>query len=353
MNTRPSSPAIGRRLTAALAFFGLLAGVGLQTGCSQMDAGADETADVGSVPADLHQSFAVTAGGRLVIDADRGAIEIATGSDDAVQVEVLRKVTRGSANKARQILAAHKVTFDQDGSTVRIRARLEDGIKSWRGWGSGLQVRYVVTVPSRFDLELKTAGGSITVPDLAGTVVAGTSGGSIKLGAITGPATCRTSGGNISVSAGTDTIDARTSGGNVEVGMAQQSARLGTSGGSIRVGEARGPLHVETSGGNIRIQQALASVEASTSGGSIQAGLTAPLGGDCRLSTSGGDVKLTLPQGINAELDARTSGGSVSSELPVTVQGEVKHSALQVRLGDGGPLIRLRTSGGSIHVVKG
>lgn len=352
MNTRAPSSGVGRLLTAALAFFSLLVGGGLQTGCSQMEAEADNSAETESVPADLHQSFAVTAGGRLMIDADRGAIEIATGSDDTVQVDVLRKVTRGSAKKARQILAAHKVTFDQDGSTVRIRARLSDGLKSWRGWGSGLQVRYVVKVPSRYDLDLKTAGGSITVPDLAGTVVAGTSGGSIKLGTITGPATCRTSGGDISVAAGTDAIEAHTSGGSVEVGVAQQSAKLGTSGGSIRVNEARGPLSAETSGGSIRIQRAQSSVEASTSGGSIQAGLAAPLAGECRLSTSGGDVKVTLPPGINAELDARTSGGSVSSELPVTVQGEVKRSGLQGRLGDGGPLIRLRTSGGSIHVVK-
>lgn len=352
MKTRASSSGIGRPLAAALACFSLLVGASLQTGCSRMEAAADKTADVESVPADLHRSFAVTAGGRLVIDADRGTIEIATGSADTVQVDVLRKVTRGSAKKARQILAAHQVTFDQDGSTVRIRARLKDGLKSWRGWGSGLQVRYVVQVPSRFDLELKTSGGSITVPDLTGTVVAGTSGGSIKLGAITGPVTCRTSGGNIAVATGTDTIEAHTSGGNVEVGTAQQSAKLETSGGSIRVNEARGPLHVETSGGSIRIQKAQASVEASTSGGSIQAGLAAPLGGECRLSTSGGDVKVTLPLGINAELDARTSGGSVRSELPVTVQGEVKRSGLQGRLGDGGPLIRLRTSGGSIHVVK-
>ena len=341
-----------RLMLAALASLSLLALAGALTGCSSSEAASDDIAWGESAPDDLHHTFNASPGGRLVIDADRGAIEISTGGDETVQVAVLRRVTRGSATKAQQVIAAHKVTFDQDGATVIVRARLESGIKSWGSWGSRLRVRYVVTVPRRFDLNLKTAGGSIQVPDLTGAVVAGTSGGSIKVGAITGPVTGRTSGGSISVASATELIEARTSGGSIEVGTAQAAAKLSTSGGSIRVTEARGPLEADTSGGSIRVTQAFAAVDASTSGGSVQVGLASSSEGDCRLSTSGGHVSVSIPAGINANLDARTSGGRVKSDLPVTVQGTVKPSALEGRLGEGGRLIRLRTSGGSIHITK-
>lgn len=329
---------------------GLLPVSGLLTGCSYTEAGVSDAAWAEPSPNDLQQNFAVVPGGRLVIDADRGAIEVASGTDDTVRVEVRRRLVRTSEKRAQELIAAHKVTFDQTGSTVTVRARLDSGIRSWGSWGSGLRVRYFVTVPRRFDVDLKTAGGSIKVPERIGAVVAATSGGSLDLGTIEGPVNGRTSGGAIKVASATQPIEVRTSGGSIEIGTAQAAAKLGTSGGSIRVTEARGPLEAETSGGSIRVNQALETVNASTSGGSIHVVLASGSNGDCRLSTSGGNVTVGVPAGVNANLDARTSGGSVRTDLPVTVQGQVKHSAIEGRLGEGGRLIRLRTSGGSIHI---
>jgi DUF4097 and DUF4098 domain-containing protein YvlB len=91
-------------------------------------------------------------------------------------------------------------------------------------------------------------------------------------------------------------------------------------------------------------------MEANTSGGSITASLAASPVDDCRLETSGGSITLSLPVNTSAEVDARTSGGSVSTDLPVTVQGAVKRSELVGKLGDGGHLIKLRTSAGNIRL---
>ncbi|MBE7500626.1 MAG: DUF4097 family beta strand repeat protein [Verrucomicrobiales bacterium] len=353
MKPQPYLPPATRLLGAGGLAFALALGalLGTSTGCTRSQAADDDT-DVAIPPVHLNRTFTVAPGGKLVMDLDRGAIDIRTSDRPEVAITVDREVRRTSEKKARQLLAAHQISFEQQGNTVTVHARLDSSLKSWRNWGSGLQVRYTVTLPAQFDLDLKTAGGSITVPDLTGTVLASTSGGSLKLGAIQGPVTCRTSGGSISVKSASQPADLRTSGGNVTIEIAKAAAKLSTSGGSIRVDSAYGPLEADTSGGNIDIRDAHAAVDASTSGGSVSARLAADQTGGCRLSTSGGNVRLTVPREIHADIDARTSGGSVNTDLPITVQGTVKRNELVGRIGEGGRLLRLRTSGGSIHLTQ-
>jgi hypothetical protein len=300
---------------------------------------------------DLNKSFTVSPGGALVVAASRGTLELVTGADDKLDVQVYRKVTRTSESKAREILASHEVTFSQDGGTVTVRDKAPAAWSKWNWWGGGnLQVRYVITLPARFDLDLKTAGGSITVPDHTGKVVVATSGGNLNLGGLEGPVNAHTSGGSITLGAVSGPLEARTSGGTIDTGELKAGATLGTSGGSIHVKRALGPLTAKTSGGSIEVGEAHAGVDASTSGGSVTAALAGGPTGDCRLSTSGGNIRVKLPAATHADLDAKTSGGSVKSDLPVTVQGTVGRNELVGKLGEGGRLIRLRTSGGSIHL---
>src|ERR1044071_8889429 len=61
----------------------------------------------------LTKRFTVKPGGNLVIEADRGGIEITTGETTEVKIEVKRKITGVSKQKAEEVLAAHEVTFDQ------------------------------------------------------------------------------------------------------------------------------------------------------------------------------------------------------------------------------------------------
>ena len=67
------------------------------------------------------------------------------------------------------------------------------------------------------------------------------------------------------------------------------------------------------------------------------------------LETSGGSVALTVPRALGAELDARTSGGRVSVDVPVAARVRGR-SEVRGPVNGGGPLLRLRTSGGSVSV---
>lgn len=302
------------------------------------------------VEKNLDQTFTVSPGGKLVIEADRGAIELATGSENKVEVKVFRKANAATKAGAEEILAAHEVTFHQDGDQVTVKAKYTKGNSGW-GWSSPkLQVRFQVTVPRQFNPNLKTAGGHIEVADLAGEVRIQTAGGHLKTGRVEGTVWAKTAGGHIEIGSATGAIEARTAGGHIAVKQAGSTLRAETSGGSIKVDKALGSLDAETAGGHIEVLEARGPVTAKTSGGSIDVGLTSTPEEDCLLETAGGHIELRVPDGISANVDAKTSAGQVTCDLPVTVQGETKRSSLQGKLGDGGKLLKLRTSAGAIRI---
>jgi DUF4097 and DUF4098 domain-containing protein YvlB len=299
---------------------------------------------------DLEKTFAVTPGGDLAIQADRGSIELKVGADDTLKVKVQRKARASSTAKAEEILAAHEVTFHQDGNRVVVEAKSPRLNRGWSGRGQNLEVHYEVTLPRRFNPDLHTAGGSIRVPDLAGAVRTQTAGGSIRVGRTEGSVWARTAGGSINVAAATGEVDAETAGGGITVGEGGAGVRVKTAGGSIDVGKVQGRVDARTAGGGIVIGEARAAVRAVTSGGSIRVGLAATPEEDCEIETSAGSIDLQVPASIAANLDAKTSAGTVASDVPVRVQGQARRSALEGQLGEGGKRLKLRTSAGSIRI---
>jgi len=279
------------------------------------------------------KSFAVKSGGWLELRADFGSVEVTSWAKDEVRVEVTKGVEGRSQRRASKLFKDYVITYDQTANGVTITAKRHGGSRRW--WGSnndGLQVAFRLLVPQKYNLDLNTAGGSIAVDNLIGEARVKTSGGSLTLGRIEGP------------------VDARTSGGSIDLRQAKGRLAAHTSGGSITVSEVDGEVEVETSGGGVTLRRLRGSLSASTSGGSLSAELLEQFNAPCDLSTSGGGISVYLAPGIKADIDARTSGGEVESDLPITVQGAIGEGKLQGKLNGGGPLLRLRTSGGDIRL---
>jgi DUF4097 and DUF4098 domain-containing protein YvlB len=339
----------------------------------------------------LEKTFPVKPGGQLVIEADRGPIEVTTSDRADMVVEVRRKISSGSAQKAAEVLEAHIVTFEQDGDRIFVRARVKDEARRLFDRGAqNFQVEYRVQAPKQFNYDLRTAAGNISSGDIDGTVKARTSGGSLRFAAISGTLEANTSagsiragtiggvvaattaGGNIQIdelaaggkantSAGSITVSrsktkllATTAGGSILVGEFDGSANLSTSAGSIEVKSARGPLTAATSGGNITIEDAQDTVSAETSAGGISATFSAQPSGDCKLRTSGGSVTVKLDPELAFDVDAKTSGGKVTTEMPVAmvVMGEARNEGIKGKINGGGKALVLRTSAGSIAIRK-
>lgn len=291
----------------------------------------------------IEQQFDVQPGGTLYIDSDVGSIEVSSHSSNTVEVTALRE-NRGFGSDEQFI-----IDISQSGSDINITGRFEDRGIMRRG---NFRVEYRVKVPSRYNVDLNTAGGSIEVDDLDGKADCETSGGSIVLGNISGEVIARTSGGSIELVKGGSSAELKTSGGGIRVGDVNGNVIAKTSGGSITAENINGFLEAGTSGGSIKVEDVAGSVEAKTSGGSIHASMVRQPEKGGYMKTSGGSVILYLDDDIGIDVDASTSGGKVYTDFDVTIRGELKKHQLRGKLNGGGPEYELRTSGGNIKILR-
>src|SRR5262245_43103900 len=106
-----------------------------------------------SAQGDIQRTFSARPGGKLIMDVEPGSIEVKTTGDSRIVVDVLRKVERWSDSRAEEVLSQHEVNFEQQGNDLMIRAKYPSGFLRWRR--SGLQVRYVFSIPTESNVDLK------------------------------------------------------------------------------------------------------------------------------------------------------------------------------------------------------
>lgn len=298
----------------------------------------------------ISKRFAVQPGGTLVVDVDFGAIDVKTNDTSEVVVEVTRKISRPTKAEEEEFLADRPVTFTPEGNKVTIESQAKTRAPS-RG-NQRTEGKYLITVPAKFNAQLKTAGGAIAVSDLTGEVKTGTSGGGLDFARLHGPLDGGTSGGAIRVVDCEGEQQVKTSGGGIEVSGGSGSFEGSTSGGPVAVKDFRGSVQVKSTGGGITVENVTGRVDGKTSGGPIVARFASPLSEEVRLATSGGGVTLRVAENSAFDLDASTSGGSVSSELSVNGGDKPARNRLQGPVNGGGKPVVLRCSGGNIQVRK-
>jgi DUF4097 and DUF4098 domain-containing protein YvlB len=279
----------------------------------------------------VERSFDVSPNGKLEIVSDVGSIDIRSHDANTVEIRVSRLTPR-----SEQL----KLDFSTEGSTVRVKGDLPSDRN-----GGNYNVHFDVQVPRSFELDLTTAGGSISVDDLDGQVRAQTAGGSMDFGRMGGPVLARTAGGSIELRDSRADADLSTAGGSIEVGDVAGEVRAKTAGGSIRIGRVEGSVEAHTSGGNVHVDEAGGPVRASTSGGSVRAYISQQPSGDSELETSGGQVTVILADNIALDIDADGGDGGVHSDFPIDGETESEHS-LRGALNGGGPRLSLRSSSG-------
>ena len=362
----------------------ILQGV-LLAGLAIADAAADNN---------IERSFQVVPGGRLTVDSDRGSIEVRTADHDLVDVKIERKVKRGGKWSVEEVLEDFPITFDRSDGRVTIRAKydrwdLRRLNRERNRERNRLRVKFLITVPQRYNVDLKTQVGGIFVADLEGEVRSQTLGGGLHFGNIKGPVWGRVSGGSIKLVGMQGDADIETSGGLIDIDGVSGSINAKTSGGSIKVEEVMGDLNAKTTGGeitigsvagaveaiisggsiridragkvnatttggNIKVEEVMGSINAKATGGSINAYISRQPEGDCSLEALGGNVTAYLVEDIAVDVDAQTRVGHVSTDIPiaVVVQGKVRKNGLQGAINGGGPLLKLRTVGGSVRLHK-
>lgn len=284
-------------------------------------------ATVNAASDDIDREFDVAAGGTLSIQSDAGSIEVRTWDENRVRLRI--RNTRG-----------FEVELDQNGNDVFVVA---DSRGSLFGFGRS-NIGFSVDVPVRYNLDLNTGGGNISVSDITGNVEVDTSGGNIDIGVVSdGNVLADTSGGNIEVRGATGNVSVDTSGGRITIGDVVGNVVADTSGGRINIGNVQGNIEADTSGGNIEVGESSGRVLLETSGGSIRAGWAV---GSITVDTSGGNIFLA---GSDTRVRADTSGGNIQIDASNgPVEADTSGGNITVRNAAGA--VSADTSGGRIEV---
>ena len=303
----------------------------------------------------IERSFQVTPSGRLTIEADRGSIDVRTADRDLVDIRIERTVKKKGKWSVEEVLEDFPLTFDYSDTGLTISARYGQK-RRWR-WNrerNRLKVKFWITIPQQYSVDLRTSGGGISVEDLEGEVRTRTSGGGLRIGRIKGSVWGRTAGGSIEMEGAEGDADVKAAGGGITVGNVAGGVDAKTAGGSIRIAKASGSINARTFGGDITVEKAMRSINAKTFGGSVKAYISGQPQGDCSLETMGGDVTAYLAEDIAVAVAVRANGGRVDTDGLVTIVGqdEVSRDKLQGEVNGEGPLLTLRTFGGSIRLQK-
>lgn len=321
----------------------------------------------------VHKSAMVSSATRLVFNSDVGNVHVQSGARGSVDVDVTFHGSPLSRAEYDRMRRDYTLDVVQQGAEVRVTGAFHKGwvplidflpvifggqtmCHDWKclEYGRWLrEVEYRVTVPEKFNADVETWSGPISVSNLRGEVNAHSSGGPLNFDGIGGPVNGRTSGGPITLTGGKGSATVHTSGGPIKIKDAAGDVEASTSGGPISIEGNLGRVRARTSGGPIWIRGASGAIDASTSGGPVSASLVGQPKEECRLSTSGGGIDVTLSKNARVDLDASTSGGRVWTDFAVPYSDERHHSELHAPLNGGGPRLYLHTSGGGISVHSG
>lgn len=280
--------------------------------------------------APVDQSVAASPGETLLLDFPAGAsVDIRGWDEPRVRV----RGTIGGDDGADT-----RVYTDRHARGVRIRSVYEGANRS-----HSTNVQLEIRVPRRYDVEIDSAGGGITIMEVEGQFEGTTGGGAIVMQHVKGSADLTTGGGTIDVSDVDLDGKVSTGGGRVTLlrirgglrgasgsgpiirdrddeGNPTKRTHITQAGGDIDLPEVPEGASVSTGGGDIEIGRGAGLVEASTGGGDIRIG---PIAGSVRAGTGAGKVDVTIVEanGAAQNVSVTTGHGRVTIELPASYDG--------------------------------
>lgn len=248
--------------------------------------------NVVAVSTETHSFTMLGAAPLVVVETINGKVDVRTGAEGAVSVEVRKSASAWSEAEAVRQLADVLVMYSQDGDHVTVTV-------TDIGPGQGNKGGAVsLVVPQHARLDLATTNGKVVTFGTLGEIRA------------------KSTNGDVGLSGGAGTIQATTTNGRISVSPA--SACL---------------LAASTSNGSVTFRGELAE-------------------GDSTLETSNGSVDISLPAAAAFQVDAQTTNGSITCDFPLS-NGSVSNDELHGTVGgNSGVHLHATTRNGRIDLHR-
>jgi hypothetical protein len=277
------------------------------------------------------QRFEVSAGQTLEVDLETGgAIRITGVEGNAVVVK-----SAGKGSDAHDI----ELRVRKTGKGVSIESEY-GGSKRNRSGGVDIEV----TVPRRFNVEIESNGGGITIQGVEGELEGQTMGGALELKDLKGTVKLSTMGGAVNLSDSEVNGELSTMGGRVVFRNVKGDVKGSSMGGDVvydNVTRANGasttkPVEITTMGGDITVESAPAGANVSTMGGDIA---IASAAGRVKAKTMGGDIEINSLDGggtvttMGGDIDVRMVGDAAAGDRSIELESMGGDIALVVPAG--------------------
>ena len=297
----------------------------------------------------FERAIDVTPGATLDVSTIRG--KVAVRADDGRQIRIDGTVTVrlgvGGINVPANALelaqrVADRPRIDVADNVVRLRPPLDS--EELRA----VTVSYEVRVPRDTRLVIATESGAITVDGVGGSVLVTTQSSSIALSGINGTTEIKTGSGDVTVdrAAGglrvvtqssaitlrglSGPLDARTQSGAVRASFAGPgAAEVETGSSAIQIDGLSGGLAVRTQSGRVEVRGNPTAAWNVTTGSSV--------------------IDVGLEPAARYTLDASSRSSSVHLK-GIAVEGVTAKERVSGTVGGGGPIVRLASRSGQIHI---
>lgn len=256
----------------------------------------------------IEKTLPLKSGGYFALSNRNGGIEISSWDREEVRIEALKRVKSSHRSYAREVMEELRIEIDTRGDDeVIVETEYPEHYRGGKGLLDAIfggrkkpqiSVEYWITVPEEVDLRIETTNGKIEIEEITG--------------------------------------DTRVSSTNGRIGMY----------------DVRGFIDVSTTNGKIELDGINGGLDAGTTNGTVEVRYSsrADIDADISIRTTNGSIDLGLPKDIDADVNARTTNGHIDTDFPITVRGRQGKKHLSGRINDGGPLIDLKTTNGSIHI---
>jgi DUF4097 and DUF4098 domain-containing protein YvlB len=246
-------------------------------------------------------SFQTASGKKLSVVSSFGNINITSCSKEQFSVSIL------GSSELKDLLDII-VNNLSDEIIVNVTMKKKENI-------SNVSLTINISIPEKFNLDLKTSGGNIKVNNIAGDSKIKTMGGEINITGLTG------------------------------------QTKLETMGGDIVSRNLSGKAEIKTNGGNIDLTSSGCEIQAQTNGGNIILNYTGENKG-IDLKTNGGDIEATIPSTIQASCNIHTNVGRITTDFSLSCDESHVGGKCKGDINNGGNSLNLETSAGNISLKK-
>lgn len=224
------------------------------------------------------------------------------------------EITTTKQARAECPRAAEELIDSMGVNTELVAGILEIDVEIPRKWNRYGRVALTIRMPKHVQIEVSSSNGKVNVCGMRADVQARSGNGSISVHDVIG--------------------DLDLSAANAKVCCKNTCGRLAA----------------RASNGSVELHDHSGAIDATTSNGSIRASLARIDSEGVKLATSNGRIVVDLPEELDAEMDVRVDNGIIRNDR--SDEPGLTQSAGRVRgkLGRGGPLIKLRTSNGTVTI---